>query len=98
VADPEPFRTQPAPAKSAAKYAKIWLPEGSPLKVHTERQATLLMCRLGEVGHPDVAVAWAMRYGQPSIASVLDRLKAEGAERVLVVPAYPQYAPAHRAA
>lgn len=80
------------PAKSAAKYAKIWLPEGSPLKVHTERQAALLKGWLGESGQPDVAVAWAMRYGQPSIASVLDRLKAEGAQRVLVVPAYPQYA------
>jgi ferrochelatase len=80
------------PAKSAAKYAKIWLPEGSPLKVHTERQAALLRGWLGEAGTPDVTVAWAMRYGQPSIASVLDRLKADGVERVLVVPAYPQYA------
>ena len=80
------------PAKSAAKYARIWLPEGSPLKVHTERQADLLQRWLGDTGKPDVAVAWAMRYGQPSIASVLDRLKADGAERVLVIPAYPQYA------
>jgi ferrochelatase len=80
------------PAKSAAKYAKIWLPEGSPLKVHTERQSALLQGWLGASGQPDVAVAWAMRYGQPSIAEALDRLKAAGAERVLVVPAYPQYA------
>ena len=80
------------PAKSAAKYAKIWLPEGSPLKVHTERQSALLQGWLDASGQPDVAVAWAMRYGQPSIAGALDRLKADGAERVLVVPAYPQYA------
>jgi len=80
------------PAKSAAKYAKIWLPEGSPLKVHTERQTALLKGWLGEAGHPDVAVAWAMRYGRPAIAETLDRLKAEGVERVLVVPMYPQYA------
>ncbi len=80
------------PAKSAAKYAKIWLADGSPLKVHTERQAKLLKGWLGESGSPDLAVAWAMRYGQPSIASVLDRFKQEGVERVLVVPAYPQYA------
>ena len=80
------------PAKSAAKYAKIWLPEGSPLKVHTERQAALLRGWLGEAGLADVTVAWAMRYGAPSIADTLDRLKAEGAERVLVVPMYPQYA------
>jgi ferrochelatase len=80
------------PAKSAAKYAKIWMAEGSPLKVHTERQAKLLKGWLGETGAADVAVAWAMRYGQPSIASVLDRFKADGVERVLVVPLYPQYA------
>ena len=80
------------PAKSAAKYAKIWMADGSPLKVHTERQAKLLKGWLGEAGNPDVDVAWAMRYGQPSIASALDRFKREGIERVLVVPAYPQYA------
>ena len=80
------------PAKSAAKYARIWTPQGSPLKVHTEAQARLLRGWLGESGQSDVAVAWAMRYGKPSIADALDRLKAEGAERVLVVPAYPQYA------
>jgi ferrochelatase len=80
------------PAKSAAKYAKIWLADGSPLKVHTERQAKLLKGWLGEAGSPDLDVAWAMRYGQPSIASVLDRFKQDGVERVLVVPAYPQYA------
>jgi protoporphyrin/coproporphyrin ferrochelatase len=80
------------PAKSAAKYAKIWLPDGSPLKVHTERQAKLLKGWLGESGSPDVVVDWAMRYGQPSIGSVLDRFKHDGVERVLVVPVYPQYA------
>ena len=80
------------PAKSAAKYAKIWLPEGSPLKVHTERQAKLLQGWLVDAGTPEITVAWAMRYGRPSIAGALDRLKSEGAERVLVVPAYPQYA------
>jgi protoporphyrin/coproporphyrin ferrochelatase len=80
------------PGKSAAKYAKIWMAEGSPLKVHTERQAKLLKGWLGEAGTPDLAVAWAMRYGQPSIASVLDRFKHDGVERVLVVPLYPQYA------
>lgn len=80
------------PAKSAAKYAKIWLPEGSPLKVHTQRQTSLLKGWLGEAGKPAVAVDWAMRYGQPSIGSVLDRFKREGVERVLVLPLYPQYA------
>lgn len=80
------------PAKSAAKYAKIWMADGSPLKVHTERQATLLKGLLGQAGATDVVVAWAMRYGQPSIASILDQFKRDGIERVLVVPVYPQFA------
>ena len=78
------------PAKSAAKYASIWTPEGSPLKVWTKKQATLLAGWLGEKGHR-VTVRDAMRYGQPSIASRLDELKAEGVTRVLVLQAYPQY-------
>ena len=79
------------PKKSAEKYAAVWMPEGSPLRVHTERQAKLLTGYLGERGH-HVAVAWAMRYGAPSIADVLDKLKAGGATRILLVPMYPQYA------
>jgi protoporphyrin/coproporphyrin ferrochelatase len=78
------------PAKSAEKYASIWTPEGSPLRVWTERQGKLLQGYLGERGH-QVMVRWAMRYGQPSIASELDALKAAGATRILVVPLYPQY-------
>ena len=80
------------PAKSAAKYAQIWTAEGSPLKVHTERQAKLLRGTLGVRGLRDMEVAWAMRYGQPSIATALDRLAAQGCKRVLIVPMYPQYA------
>ena len=61
------------PKKSAAKYASVWLPEGSPLKVWTERQAKRLQGWLGEHGHR-VKVGYAMRYGTPSIASRLDAL------------------------
>jgi len=78
------------PAKSAAKYATVWLPEGSPLKVWTEKQAKLLGGYLGERGHR-VKVAYAMRYGAPAIGDQLDALKAAGATRVLVLPMYPQY-------
>lgn len=81
-----PFR----PAKSAAKYASIWTPEGSPLKVWTEKQAKLLQGWLAQRGH-DVRVRYAMRYGSTSIAAQLDALKAEGVTRVLIMPAYPQY-------
>ncbi len=79
------------PAKSAAKYASIWLRDGSPLKVHTERQAKLLGGYLGQGGHA-VDVAWAMRYGAPSIADTLNQLRAAGHDRILVIPLYPQYA------
>jgi ferrochelatase len=78
------------PAKSAAKYASIWTPEGSPLKIWTEKQAKLLQGWLGQRNHR-VKVGWAMRYGSTSIASQLDAMKAEGVTRVLVVTAYPQY-------
>jgi protoporphyrin/coproporphyrin ferrochelatase len=78
------------PAKSAAKYASIWTPEGSPLKVWTTKQAKLLQGYLGERGHR-VVVREAMRYGNPAIPKVLDELKAAGVRRVLVLPLYPQY-------
>jgi protoporphyrin/coproporphyrin ferrochelatase len=78
------------PAKSAAKYASVWTPEGSPLKLWTEKQSKLLQGWLGQRNH-QVKVRWAMRYGSTSIASQLDAMKADGVTRVLVVPAYPQY-------
>lgn len=76
--------------KSASKYAAIWTKEGSPLMVHAQKQAKLLRGYLGERGH-DVLVAHAMRYGEPSLSSVLDRLKQEGCGRILILPAFPQY-------
>lgn len=82
-----PFRS----GKSAAKYRLIWTREGSPLKVHTEKQAALLRTMLEERGHDGVKVAVAMRYGSPALPDVLDRLKAEGCDRIVVMPAYPQY-------
>ena len=84
------------PRQSALKYAKIWTSEGSPLAVHTERQAKLLRGALG--ADPQLVVGWAMRYGEPNIAATLDRLKAEGARRILVLPLYPQYAASSSAA
>lgn len=81
------------PARSAAKYASIWTPQGSPLRVWTEKQATMLRGYLGQRGHA-VEVRYAMRYGQPSIAEQMDALKAAGCTRVMVLPAYPQYSAA----
>lgn len=75
------------PAKSAAKYASIWMDEGSPLKVHTQRQSRLLAASLGG----EFEVSWAMRYGAPSIPDQLNGMRAAGCDRILVVPMYPQF-------
>ncbi|HZZ93191.1 MAG TPA: ferrochelatase [Usitatibacter sp.] len=80
------------PAKSARKYEKIWKPDGSPLRFHTERQAQLLKGFLGERLRHVVPVAAGMRYGNPSIARALDALRERGCRRILVLPLYPQYA------
>ncbi|HZV91665.1 MAG TPA: ferrochelatase [Caldimonas sp.] len=79
------------PQRSARRYASIWMPDGSPLAVWTRKQALLLEGYLGERGQR-VRVRHAMRYGDPSIASVLDALRADGVDRILVLPLYPQYA------
>ncbi len=81
------------PSQSAAKYADIWMQDGSPLLVWSQRLAIRLTGQLGELGHA-VLVRVAMRYGQPAIANELDALMAEGATRILVLPLYPQYAAA----
>ena len=79
------------PAKSAAKYALVWMKEGSPLRVHLERQVQLLRGYLGEHVKSPLAVAGACRYGNPSIAAGLAQLRAKGCDRILVLPLYPQY-------
>jgi len=80
------------PKKSAAKYATIWTKEGSPLRVHTAKQAALLQGYLGERTKAPLVVDYAMRYGNPSVPSVLRKLKEQNCQRILVVPMYPQYA------
>jgi protoporphyrin/coproporphyrin ferrochelatase len=79
------------PRESARRYARIWTPEGSPLKLHAERQARLLRGYLGLRVRAPLAVEVAMRYGEPAIGHVLARLKDEECDRVLVLPLYPQY-------
>ncbi|HKA81337.1 MAG TPA: ferrochelatase [Xanthobacteraceae bacterium] len=80
------------PRRKARDYAKIWNREKneSPLKTITRSQAEKLANTLGLVGG-HIVVDWAMRYGNPSIASRLKELVAQGSERILVVPLYPQY-------
>lgn len=80
------------PKKSAEKYAQIWMPEGSPLKVHTVRQTRLLRDLLEERTKPAPMVEYAMSIGNPSIAEVLGQMRQYGCERILLLPLYPQYA------
>ena len=79
------------PRASALLYQKIWTPDGSPLLVTTNRQAQLLESRLSGNG-AGVRVLTAMRYGEPSIATALATLAADGIDRILAFPMYPQYA------
>jgi ferrochelatase len=80
------------PSASAAKYASIWTPEGSPLRVYLERQVQMLRGYLGERVKSPLAVAGACRYGNPSVAAGIADLRGKGCDRVLVLPLYPQYA------
>jgi len=79
------------PRRSAHAYAKIWTDEGSPLLVLSRAQEAAVRDRLQQQFGDHVAVALAMRYGEPSIAQGLAALRAAGARRVLVLPLYPQY-------
>ncbi|MEO0608707.1 MAG: ferrochelatase, partial [Pseudomonadota bacterium] len=76
------------PSKSGRAYKKIWTDEGSPLLLYTKAQAEALNAR---IGNDDLIVDFAMNYGNPSIASKIERLKTEGCDRICVVPLYPQY-------
>ncbi|MFA6921847.1 MAG: ferrochelatase [Gallionella sp.] len=76
------------PKKSAEKYASIWLNQGSPLRVYTEKQTAALKALLGE----HVVVDFAMTYGNPSITDALANMKRQNCQRILIVPMFPQYA------
>ena len=82
------------PARKARDYQKIWNTEKneSPLKTITRAQSDKLAATIAD--HDHVVVDWAMRYGNPSIASRIDALMAQGCNRLLVVPLYPQYSAA----
>jgi ferrochelatase len=81
------------PQRVGQAYAAIWNKERdeSFLRTYTRSQAEKLGATLGAAS-PRIVVDWAMRYGQPTIASRITALQAAGAERILLVPLYPQYA------
>jgi ferrochelatase len=86
------------PSRSGRNYEAIWNRERdeSPLRTYTRAQAEKLDAAIqaGAFGKSQrsIVVDWAMRYGNPSIASRLEALQAQGCDRILCVPLYPQYA------
>jgi ferrochelatase len=79
-----PFR---AP-KSAELYKRIWTSEGSPLKVNMEKLVRMVQENVDK----DTVVIGAMRYGNPSLTSVLRGIPEENAVKVVIFPLYPHYA------
>jgi len=79
------------PAKSARAYKKVWSEQGSPLMAGTAELSSKIQTALNDRICGQCNVQLAMRYGNPSIKHGLESLQAEGAERIMVLPLYPQY-------
>ncbi len=82
------------PRRSAHAYSRIWSAEGSPQLVFGRKLVAALRAELTTRGHNFVGIELGMRYGNPSIAAALARLRAAGAQRMLVLPLFPQYSAA----
>ena len=81
------------PSKTAEAYKKIWMKKEnmSPLRYYTLKQSEKLNKK---IGNNEILIDYAMRYGQPSIKSQINKLKLEGCEKLIILPLYPQYAAA----
>jgi protoporphyrin/coproporphyrin ferrochelatase len=79
------------PLRTARKYRKIWLPEGSPLAVYSKRLAAKIGAELHASFGDQVRVGLAMTYGNPSIALAVQSLAEHNVKKLLVLPLYPQY-------
>ena len=79
------------PRRSAKAYATVFTEQGSPLLFHTQAQRDAVAAQLKQDGLNDVVVEFAMRYGNPSFDSVLDKMFAQGVRKLIVLPLYPQY-------
>jgi protoporphyrin/coproporphyrin ferrochelatase len=86
------------PKKSAEKYTQVWTKQGSPLLVHAQNQTKLFEGFLSKQVKSPFAVELGMSYGNPSIKSAIEKLKAQHCDRILVFPLYPQYAASSSAA
>jgi ferrochelatase len=79
------------PARSAHAYRSVWTERGSPLLFHTQDQTDALRNIMQQQFGERVIVEFAMRYGAPSIADVLQGMLQRGMRKLLVMPLYPQY-------
>ncbi|WP_300410408.1 ferrochelatase [uncultured Alcanivorax sp.] len=79
------------PPRSAHAYKSVWTEAGSPLMVHTQAQCAGIRERLQNKFGDDIDVRFAMRYGNPSIASQLQAMEEAGVRKLVVLPLYPQY-------
>ena len=81
------------PSKTAKAYKEIWMTKEnmSPLRYYTQNQTNKLRSK---VKYKNVIIDFAMRYGNPSIKTVLAEMKNNGCENLIVLPLYPQYAAA----
>lgn len=79
------------PKRSAAAYKTVWTKQGSPLLWHTKAQADALRQKLQAEHGDNFVLEFAMRYGNPSIPSVLETMFQQGVRKLVVVPLYPQY-------
>ena len=81
-----PFRTR----KSAELYQRIWTDEGSPLRVITEKQTSLVAAKLRDTD-PRLSVQFGMHYGNPSLTKALESMLSLGCRKIILLPLYPQY-------
>ena len=79
------------PVGVVPKYRRVWTPEGSPLAVISARLRSALEARLGADHGEAVAVELGMLYSSPDVATGLDRLRQRGAQKIIVLPLFPQY-------
>lgn len=79
------------PKRSAKAYETVWTEQGSPLLYNTKAQTEKIKAQLIATHGDDVVVEFAMRYGNPSMASVLDKMLEQGVDKLVVLPLYPQY-------
>jgi ferrochelatase len=79
------------PRRIAAKYRHIWMDEGSPLIVLSERLRTELSSALSQKTLAPLSIELGMLYSPPSVHDALERLRNAGSQRILVVPLFPQY-------